>query len=649
MKLHRLLQSKLDPLLAVMLGVAYVGLLLSTVGDLGYARDEGFYYQAARSYERWFDLLLSQPGAALERSAVDRYWGVNHEHPALMKSLFALSLRYLHDRWQWISEAGTAARFPGMVVSALGVSVLYIWGRQVLSRMGGLVAALLFALMPRVFYHSHLDCFDVPVASLLLVTTYAYWRSLRTASFGWTVLTGVLYGLLLNTKHNAWLLPAALIVHWLVVRGRAVVSELRTGRLSIPSGLLAMLLIGPIVFYATWPWIWYDTGHRLAEYIAFHTGHEYYNMEFLGRTYWKPPMPLAYAWVMTLATVPAITLVLFLVGLLDAARQAFGDRVVALVSRLARRLRRRRSRPQAGREAAEDTATLTPEVSASTPPTREVPGAEPCNPSVEIVETARSEPPPEIEDESLLPSTERSLQDDFPGASGSARASSTEWLWVLCLFISYAPWLSPSTPIFGGTKHWLTAYPFLCLFAAQGFLLVAARLEALLGDRLPTRISRLNAVPVALLVCVLSAPAAITLDSHPWGLTAYTPLVGSAPGAANLGLNRTFWGYTTGAVQDFVNRTAAPNASVYVHDTALQSFNLMRRDGRLRDDLRGTLNIHGSTTALYHHEPHMSRVEYQVWVDYGTTAPVHIAGYQGVPVVWVYQRPQDAKRPARGR
>jgi hypothetical protein len=43
----------------------------------------------------------------------------------------------------------------------------------------------------------------------------------------------------------------------------------------------------------------------------------------------------------------------------------------------------------------------------------------------------------------------------------------------------------------------------------------------------------------------------------------------------------------------------------------------------------------------------MSRVEYQIWVDYGTTAPAHIAGYQGVPVVWVYQRPQTAKRPAR--
>jgi hypothetical protein len=28
----------------------------------------------------------------------------------------------------------------------------------------GLVSALLFAFMPRIFYHAHLDCFDVPIA-----------------------------------------------------------------------------------------------------------------------------------------------------------------------------------------------------------------------------------------------------------------------------------------------------------------------------------------------------------------------------------------------------------------------------------------------------------------------------------------------------
>ena len=47
-------------------------------------------------------------------------------------------------------------------------------------------------------------------------------------------------------------------------------------------------------------------------------------MEFLGETYWKPPMPRLYAWVMTVATVPAITLVLFGIGCFDSVRHALG-------------------------------------------------------------------------------------------------------------------------------------------------------------------------------------------------------------------------------------------------------------------------------------------------------------------------------------
>jgi hypothetical protein len=155
-------------------------------------------------------------------------------------------------------------------------------------------------------------------------------------------------------------------------------------------------------------------------------------------------------------------------------------------------------------------------------------------------------------------------------------------------------------------------------------------------------------VPAALAAIVLAAPIAITLHSHPFGLSAYTPLVGGAPGAATLGLNRTFWGYTTGSVQDFINQHAPQGATVFVHDTAFQSWDMMQRDGRLRRDLRPTLTIESSTFALYHHEPHMGRVEYQIWLAYGTVKPAHVGAFDGVPVVWVYARPGAIQSAQRG-
>jgi hypothetical protein len=211
--------------------------------------------------------------------------------------------------------------------------------------------------------------------------------------------------------------------------------------------------------------------------------------------------------------------------------------------------------------------------------------------------------------------------------------SSTTLLWLFCLLMSYAPWWSATTPIFGGTKHWMTAYPFLCLLAGRGFQFAAVRIAELTTSQA----WNLAARPL-FGVAVLVGPLCMTLHSEPWGLSFYTPLVGGAPGAASLGLNRTFWGYTTGAVQNFINQHAPPRANVFVHDTALQSWEMLRADGRIRADLHGTLAIAGSALALYHHEPHMRRVEYQTWVDYGHAAPAHVATYDGVPVVWVYTR-----------
>jgi hypothetical protein len=517
-----------------LLSGAYLALLLATVKDLGYARDEGFYFQAARSYEAWFELLHQDFSRAVQPGVIDRYWSVNHEHPALMKTLFAFSHRYLYSGFQLFREQGTSYRFPGMVLSSLGVAVTYVWGAREMGRLSGVVSALALALVPRVFYHSHLACFDMPVTTMLLVTTYAFARSLD-GGLGWSIATGVLYGLLLDTKHNSWLLPGAFIAHFALTRGAHAARELLAKRWAFPNAFLAMALISPLVFYVGWPWIWHDTVQRLRDYVAFHTGHEYYNMEFLGQTYWKPPMPRLYAWVMTLATVPGITLLLFALGL-----------------------------------------------------------------GVTFVRRARS---------------------------------STPLLWLLCLLMCYAPWWSDATPIFGGTKHWITAYPFLCLFAGQGFAFVAEQISALVSHRTWALLT-----PASLAALVLVGPLCMTLHSEPWGLSFYTPLVGGAPGGASLGLNRTFWGYTTGAEQGFINEHAPPRANVYVHDTALQSWEMLRVDGRIRSDLRGTLNIAGSSLALYHHEPHMHRVEYETWVDYGHDAPADIGTFDGVPVVWLYAR-----------
>jgi hypothetical protein len=352
-----------------------------------------------------------------------------------------------------------------------------------------------------------------------------------------------------------------------------------------------MALIGPALLYATWPWLWHDPLPRFIAYAKFHLHHVYYNMEFLGRNYWQPPMPRAYAFVMTVATVPVVTLLCFATGLVTALRRDFAPPVAWARAAIAR-LRAGDERDEAAEGAAEE-------------------------------------------------------RESAPGDLEPVSDPATSLLWLLALGVQYGAWLSNTTPIFGGTKHWMTAYPFLTLFAGLGVrsALVAARQRWAQGALRP--LLRGRALELAVAVAVLLAPVVQAGHVHPWGLSSYNALVGGAAGGANLGLNRGFWGYTTGAVTPYLNESAAKRARVYVHDTARQSWNMLQRDGRLRQDIRGVGTVAGADFGLYHHEKHMSGQEYQNWVAFGTTVPDHVAGLDGVPVIWVYRRPGPAERGGR--
>ncbi|HEU4534355.1 MAG TPA: glycosyltransferase family 39 protein, partial [Polyangiaceae bacterium] len=483
----------------------------------------------------------------------------------------------------WPLGEGLGFRLPGMMSAGLIVALLYRWGSRAGGRGAGAGAALAFALVPTTFYHSHLACLDVPVAALWLLTAYAYERSLASPSRAKALGAAFAFGLALATKHNSWFLPPALAAHALASLALSPGREAAWRRARV-LGLMAV--VGPLTLIAVWPWLWHDTARRFAEYVGFHRGHNHYDIEFFGTSYFRPPFPRSYAWAMTAATLPVITLALAAFGFAARARP-----LLALVASRARSPGAFGLAPRAG------------------------------SPGAVVAAQTRSG-----SDERAATSTTRS--------GGVARAAaSTTLLWALGVAANYAPWLSSETPIFGGTKHWLPAYPFLALFAGVGFARALAALRAALPRGRARRLA-----PAAAWLAAFGAPALETARAHPWALNGYSPLVGGATGAASLGLNRTFWGYTTGAVVDVLNARVPPGGAVYAHDTAPSAWQLLQRDGRLRADLRQATSPSGADAAVYHHEPHMAGVELQIWAAFGTASPVAVRGPDGVPTVLVYLR-----------
>ena len=92
-------------------------------------------------YARWVQLALSHPTEAFSDAAIARSWEVNHEHPALMKSLFAISRNLLWEKWKVFEDFSTACRFPAMLMGGLAIAVTYLFAARAYSRRAGVFAA----------------------------------------------------------------------------------------------------------------------------------------------------------------------------------------------------------------------------------------------------------------------------------------------------------------------------------------------------------------------------------------------------------------------------------------------------------------------------------------------------------------------------
>ena len=576
---------------ALDVGLALVFFVLTTTTlqlasrSEGFARDEGYYFRAAENHAAYYEELLSRlrrgdVKAVRDRSLIDRYFSYNNEHPPLMKTLFGLSWRVFHrcncpaevglhpisyanrHRTLGLLKNGEAMRLPSHALAGALVAAVFLIGRRAFGRAGAVAAAGLAILAPRHFFHAELSCFDAPVTAMLGVTTWAYLRAQQTSRWRWAIAAGVLFGLSLSTKHNAFFLPPLLLGHALWLRrdllreesGNQTTTRQRWLRYLFQPWALAMATIGPLVYVLSWPYLWFETVRRFTWYVSFHLHHVHYNIEYLGTNYNRPPYPWHYVPVMTLLTMPVVTLLLAATGI------------------AVWRFRRE-----------------------------------------QLVEP--------------IPKDER--------AGGELPLIVLSALWPMLII------MRPGTPIFGAEKHWLPSVPFVALLAGAAVAFLVRQVS---------REPRWQRLLSPLIVLLALTPAALSVSrSHPYGLSHYNVLAGGPVGAANLGMNRQFWGYSVRGVMPYLNRALAPHTSVYFHDANWFQLQMSQLDGFFRRDVSDSgmeePGVRNSSAALVIHEKHFNKYEYWIWDAYGTTKPSYVLTHLGVPLCTVYERPTDARGP----
>ncbi len=588
--------------IALALGALATATVLHNQRAVGVPRDEVVYMHAGSRYAAWWSGLFSGKTQLSRQSITAHFGGAsatdnNREHPPLLKTLSGMSERVLHDQLRWTDEL-TAYRLPAALLHGALIALIALFAGGIWGTAAGVISALLMLLMPRPLFHAGLACFDGPIAALWFATLVAYHRALVTGRRAW--LAGVCFGLALATKHNALLLPFAVTAHYALTawlrRGAATSTSTSTEPRSVtrrlaeaaralwqlrPGVLIAMALVGPLVLFLVWPWLWLSPVRHVAQWIAFHTHHVHYNFEYLGHNWNAPPFPWHVPLVTTWLTVPVITLAASLVGARVMASRALGFG------------------------------------SAGAKPDR--------------------------------------------AGDGDALAYRPGLLLLLSLAASAGPFFLRTTPIFGAEKHWEPAIPTLSIAAGVGLVAAARGAARWLARRWP-RVSlftspRCSSALVALLGGgALLSSAIETFHPQPYGLTAYNALAGGAPGAADLGMNRQFWGIAARDVLPEIASVApppgAPPLPVYTHDAA-PSWGVYRHLGLLPaglPDAGGEApGIARSELAMVIHERHFARHDFMIWQSYGTVRPIFVLRLDGVPLVSLYRRPAQSSTPRGAR
>ncbi len=278
--------------------LAFASVTMS-MGGLGLAWDEAYYYQPAMDAAHWLGRMLFGSDKPSSNEAIAAYWSKIPELPSIVKFATGISRALLRGIW---GELGSL-RIPSALALSGSLVLIYLLMFPAYGRPAALASCFAYGLMPRVFGHAHFAASESLTVFMFLAVVYCFLQGLR--SWRWSVVLGVVFGLALATKINCFFLPFILLP-WAHVYHRT----------RYVNNFFAMMFLGPVVMMICWPWLWHGPVERLLEYLQFHSTHQYTALYYFGTkyNYGSTLAPWHYPLVITLVTTPVVVLLLVVLG-----------------------------------------------------------------------------------------------------------------------------------------------------------------------------------------------------------------------------------------------------------------------------------------------------------------------------------------------
>jgi len=201
-------------------------------------------------------------------------FGLNPEHPPLVKMVAAIPLQsmnlrepqlqnryfkteaYLSGRDLIFANDFEAITFRARMfasIFALMVALLaFLTAREMFGTGAGFITLLLLVFEPNFLAHGAIVATDIGAACCLLASIYAFYRYVKSPSWGRVAVLGLAAGIYFITKHSAVLLPAMLVLLAIteLLRRRQVADETRLHQAIRLAG--AFIIAGVITVAIIW-------------------------------------------------------------------------------------------------------------------------------------------------------------------------------------------------------------------------------------------------------------------------------------------------------------------------------------------------------------------------------------------------------------
>jgi len=466
-------------IIGTLLVAGHFAFIASTWKGVGYVKDAGYYFGAARDNFGWFvnlaeNIADGKPLESFSERNTTRYWDNNHQHPPLCKVFMGLN-HHLWHKWIPILNYSNSHDVAALLWMSLMLALMFAFTVEIAGRTAAVFAVLTISFMPRVFFHTHINTFDIPAMSIWFVTIWFFRRGMLSVRWSW--FTGVVLGVALATRNSSWFLPLVFFLlyfyspyglrflhavwtlprtlrktsWWKLAAGLVLFAApplvffahreafnltlfasvltinifiawhwlRRDSRVpTFIAPIIPAMFTAPFTFFLLWPWLWHNTWPRLNEFFMRHINPPAWETYYLGEIVVNPPpFEWHYPFVMSWYTIPAIFLVM---GLAGAALLLLRGRIADVV--LSRRA------------------------------------------DGMVVPLLREETP------------ERPEWSPW-GESGVVTRRFDQFLLLVNIVIPVLMIANPQTPIYGGTKHYMAALPYFSICAALAFKYVLRHLS----------------------------------------------------------------------------------------------------------------------------------------------------------------------------